>query len=78
MDFSEDLRRDRRDRIRALEWEREHPPEPERERPRKQLAERPWDEERIFEREIIYDRAPQPPLPPPVRREVREKVYVMR
>ena len=23
----------------------------------------PWDEERIFEREVIYDRPPPPPVP---------------
>jgi hypothetical protein len=39
-------------------------------RPRRQIAEQAWDEERIYEREVVYDR------PPPVRREVREKVYV--
>lgn len=51
-----------------------HIPEPEPERPRKLLAAEPWDEERVYEREIIYDRPP----PPIARREVREKVYVMR
>ncbi|MCJ1416440.1 hypothetical protein MMC32_002776 [Xylographa parallela] len=77
VELSEDLRRERRERIRAIEWERAHEPEPEPERPRRQLAAEPWDEERIFEREVIYDRPPPPPMPP-VRREVREKVYVMR
>ena len=79
VELSEDLRRERRERIRAIEWERAHEPEPEpeRERPRRQLAAEPWDEERIYEREIVYDRPPPPPMPP-VRREVREKVYVMR
>ncbi|MCJ1405086.1 hypothetical protein MMC11_008312 [Xylographa trunciseda] len=77
VEISEDLRRERRDRIRAIEWERTHEPEPEPERPRRQLAAEPWDEERIYEREIIYDRPPPPPMGP-MRREVREKVYVMR
>ena len=74
VEVSEELRQERRDRIRAIEWERQREREVEviPERPRKQLAAQPWDEERVFEREIIYDR------PPPLRREVREKVYVMR
>ncbi|MCJ1321071.1 hypothetical protein MMC15_006413 [Xylographa vitiligo] len=77
VEISEDLRRERRERIRAIEWERAHEPEPEPERPRRMLAAEPWDEERIYEREIVYDRPP-PPAMPPIRREVREKVYVMR
>lgn len=72
VEISEDLRRERRERIREIEWERQHEATPER--PRLALPAQPWDEERVFEREIIYDRAP----PPPERREVREKVYVMR
>ena len=73
--ISDDLRRERRDRIRQIEYERSHPPE--RERPQRQIAAAPWDEERIFEREIVYDRPPPPP-PPPARREVRERTYVLR
>ncbi|KAL8814950.1 MAG: hypothetical protein Q9191_008501, partial [Dirinaria sp. TL-2023a] len=51
VDLSEDIKRGRRDRIREMQWERERPP------PRKQLA-LPWDEERIVEREVIYDGPP--------------------
>jgi hypothetical protein len=76
VEISEDLRRGRRERIRELEWERQHDATPER--PRLALPAQAWDEERVIEREIIYDRAPPPPAPPPLRREVREKVYVMR
>ncbi|MCJ1473885.1 hypothetical protein MMC13_002540 [Lambiella insularis] len=75
VELSEDLRRERRERIRALEYERMHAPEPEPERPRRMLAAEPWNEERIYEREIVYDRPPPPPM---ARREVREKVYVTR
>ena len=81
VEISKDLRRDRRDRIRQIEAEQMAPPpapistvviERERERPR--LAERPWDEERVFEREVIYDRPP----PPRREREIREREYIIR
>lgn len=49
----------------------------ERERPRLALAQQPWDEERVIEREIIYDRPP-PRREPEVKREIREKIYVTR
>ncbi|MCJ1307944.1 hypothetical protein MMC25_001593 [Agyrium rufum] len=80
VNISEDLRRDRKERIRQMEWEQTHPIERdrarlERDRP-KAIAERPWDEERIIEREVVYDRPPPPPVER--RREVRERTYVMR
>lgn len=53
MDLSEDIKRGRRDRIREIQGERQAP----RERPKKQLA-LGWDEEKIIEREIIYDGGP--------------------
>jgi len=86
--ISDDIRRDRKERIRQLEWEQRHPrrpalpPAP----PVPAIAAKPWDEERIYEREIIYDRAPKPrviprPPPPPLppvapRREVTTKEQV--
>jgi len=53
VELTEDIKRDRRDRIREIQWEREV--RPERERPRKQIPAGPWDEERVFEREVVYE-----------------------
>lgn len=50
VELTEDNKRDRRERIREIEFERSLP----RERPRKQLA-LPWDEEKIYEREVVYE-----------------------
>ncbi|KAL9612663.1 MAG: hypothetical protein Q9167_002745 [Letrouitia subvulpina] len=56
VDLSEDIKRDRRDRIREIEWEqRQAPP-----KPRLALPGRPWDEERIIEREVVYEGPPPP------------------
>ena len=60
VELTEDIKRDRRERIREIQAEREFV-----ERPRRPLAlppaPPPWDEERVVEREIIYDRGPPPP-----------------
>lgn len=58
VELTEDIKRDRRERIREIQAEREFA-----ERPRRPAAlpQPPWDEERIVEREIIYDRGPPPP-----------------
>ncbi|KAI4286850.1 MAG: hypothetical protein L6R35_003900 [Caloplaca aegaea] len=62
VEVSEDLKRDRRERIREIEWEQQRQPA----RPRLALTAggggggRPWDEERIVEREIVYEGAPPP------------------
>lgn len=53
VELTEAVKRDRRERIREIEFERSLP----RDRPRKPLA-LPWDEEKIYEREIIYDAPP--------------------
>ncbi|KAI4222561.1 MAG: hypothetical protein L6R36_006060 [Xanthoria steineri] len=61
VEVSEDLKRDRRERIREIEWEQRHAPPPPK--PRLALESgRPggWDEERIIEREIIYEGTPPP------------------
>lgn len=50
VELTEANKRDRRERIREIEFERSLP----RERPRKQLA-LPWDEEKIYEREVVYE-----------------------
>ncbi len=56
VEVSEDLKRDRRERIREIEWEQRHAPPP---KPRLALeGGRPWDEERIIEREIVYEGPP--------------------
>ena len=47
VELSEDIRRDRRQRIREIQWERE--------RLNDRRDRRPWDEERVVEREIIYE-----------------------
>ena len=75
--MSEDIKADRRNRIRQIEFEQRIETA---ERPKKPLAiaappPPPWDEERVFEREIIYDR---PPPPGRREREVRERTYVLR
>lgn len=57
VDLSEDLKRDRRERIREIEWEQRQPPPP---KPRLALPGRPWDEERIVEREVVYEGTPPP------------------
>ena len=77
--ISDDLRARRRERVRQIEWENKMPPAPEHHHhhlphtpTRPMLPERPWDEERIVEREW-YDRRPPmrpqiaspPPMPPP-------------
>ena len=54
VELTEAFKRDRRERIREIEFERSLP----RERPRKPLA-LPWDEEKIYEREIIYENPPR-------------------
>ncbi|KAA6413806.1 MAG: hypothetical protein FRX48_02168 [Lasallia pustulata] len=53
VDLTEDIRRERKERIREIQWEREHMPLPpvERRRP----LELDWDEERVFEREVVYE-----------------------
>ena len=55
VELTEDIKRDRRERIREIQAEREFV-----DRPRRPLAlpPPPWDEERVVEREIIYDRPP--------------------
>ncbi|KAL8932032.1 MAG: hypothetical protein Q9211_006568 [Gyalolechia sp. 1 TL-2023] len=57
VELSEDIKRDRRERIREIEREQRQGPPP---KPRLALAGRPWDEERIVEREVIYEGAPPP------------------
>ncbi|KAI9835671.1 MAG: hypothetical protein M1837_003672 [Sclerophora amabilis] len=52
---SEDIRRDRRDRIREIQFERDHPLE------RRVRGRRSFDDERIIEREIIYEGRRPPP-----------------
>jgi hypothetical protein len=56
VELSEEIRRERRDRIREIEWEREQlerlpPPKPRSPPPK---ARSKYDE-RIYEREVIYD-----------------------
>ena len=58
VELTEDIKRDRRERIREIEAEREMA---ERQRRPLALPPAPWDEERVVEREIIYDRGPPPP-----------------
>ncbi|KAI4197847.1 MAG: hypothetical protein LQ346_002895 [Caloplaca aetnensis] len=57
VEVSEELKRERRERIREIEWEQRQPAPL---KPRLALAGRPWDEERIIEREVIYEGAPPP------------------
>lgn len=64
--MSDNIRRRRKDRVREIQWEREYRDEWERERHHHHhhshsRHRRPkWDEdERIVEREVIYDRAPR-------------------
>lgn len=57
VEITEDIKRDRRERIREIQAEREFA---ERRRQPLALPAPPWDEERVVEREIIYDRAPPP------------------
>ena len=56
VELTEDIKRDRRERIREMQGEREFA-----ERPRRPLAlpPPPWDEERVVEREIIYSPPPR-------------------
>ena len=62
VNLTEDINRDRLDRIRGIQGEREFRRE---EGPRRLGAPgQQWDEERIVEREIIYDDG----RPPPPRR----------
>lgn len=56
VELTEELKHDRRERIREIEREQRLPPP----KPRLALAGRPWDEERIVEREIIYEGTPPP------------------
>ncbi|KAL9586880.1 MAG: hypothetical protein Q9212_000624 [Teloschistes hypoglaucus] len=56
VELSEELKHDRRERIREIEREQRLPAP----KPRLALTGRPWDEERIVEREIIYEGTPPP------------------
>ena len=47
VELSEDIRRDRRERIRQIQWERE--------RLNDRRERQPWDERRVVEREVIYE-----------------------
>ncbi len=58
VELTEDIKRDRRERIREIQIERDIA---ERRRQPLALPAPPWDEERVVEREIIYDRGPLPP-----------------
>ena len=57
VELTEEIKHDRRERIREIKAEREFV-----ERPRRPLAlpPAPWDEERVVERVIEYDRGPPP------------------
>ena len=60
-DLTEDIKHDRKRRIREMDAEREFLRE-ERERPARRplaLPQQAWDEERIVEREIVYDGPPR-------------------
>ena len=57
VELTEDIKRDRRERIREIEAEREMA---DRQRRPLALPPPPWDEEKVIEREIIYDRGPPP------------------
>ena len=53
VELTEDIRADRRDRISEIQAERDMGPPPSRRgMPPPQP---PWDEERVIEREVIYD-----------------------
>lgn len=54
VELTEDIKYDRRRRIRQIQDERDFVEE-ERLPTRRALADQPWDEERIVEREIVYD-----------------------
>ncbi len=54
VELSQDIRRDRHERIREIQWEREHLPE----RPARRPA---IEEERVVEREVIYEGRRPPP-----------------
>ena len=56
--LSEDIRRARKDRVRELQYERGMRERFERPRPRRRSRPRSggdWDNERVVEREVIYD-----------------------
>ncbi|KAK4692169.1 hypothetical protein P7C71_g4981, partial [Lecanoromycetidae sp. Uapishka_2] len=57
VELTEDIKRDRRERIREIQAEREFA---ERRRQPLALPAPGWDEERVVEREVIYDRGPPP------------------
>jgi hypothetical protein len=64
-EMSEDIRRARKDRLREIKWERDVRDDWDRRRPavmapmrrEREYYRRPggWDEERVKEREVIYD-----------------------
>ena len=56
-DLSDEIRRFRKDRLRDIDWERDHERR-HRHHHHHHLPRRlpgPWDDERITEREVIYD-----------------------
>lgn len=69
MQLSEDIRRERQERIREMEWERERLEErrlrdlDERRKWERRERESPYEDERIIEREIVYDGPPRRGVP---------------
>ena len=68
VNLSESIRRERRERIREIERERERLERRDKDREEWEMVERterrrerPYDDERIIEREIIYDGRRPPP-----------------
>lgn len=71
VEISQDIRRQRHERIREIQWEREHLPERRERRPPPQIIEerrlmieerRPAiEEERVIEREVVYEGRRPPP-----------------
>lgn len=61
VEISQDIRRQRHERIREIQWEREHLPE-RRERRLMIEERRPVvEEERVVEREVVYEGRRPPP-----------------
>lgn len=63
MELSQDIRRDRHERIREIQWEREQLPPPPLALPAPERRDRRAlvDEERVVEREVIYEGRRPPP-----------------
>lgn len=55
VEMSDDIKRYRKDRVREIQWERDWRDDWDRRHRHHHHHHHPWDDERVREREVIYD-----------------------